>query len=226
MDIPLRANDPIEVRCARVPDSLPAGTIAGWIERLPKMRQSALAQRLAKGKGIESLTGLALLASLSSEFQLPSLDSLCWQSCGKPGFPEGPDFSIAHSAGFAACAIAPGRLRIGIDLESVHRVRKEAVRLVANEEELDALENGSCIAAELWTAKEAVLKASGAVLSDIRRVQVHGDHAHFDGVEFHLRCCPLVGGLLLTIALERPIQEPVIDWRSPEDLFGVEPRAA
>jgi phosphopantetheinyl transferase len=211
----------IAVRCARVPLSLPAGIATRWLNVLPRRRKSALARRLSMRNGLASLTGLALLSSFSSDRQLPSIAQLRWKNSGKPYFPGGPDFSITHSAGFAACAIAPGNQAIGIDLEPVDRVRMAAIRLVANDGEFDALESGSMGAAHLWTAKEAVLKASGAELSDIGRVCVDGDRAHFGGADFRLQYFSLDGGLLLAIAMSRPIPKASIEWRSPSELFDV-----
>ena len=107
----------IAVRCARVPANLPASIVAGWVDALPRQRQADLARRLAKGNGMNSLTGLALLASFSSDCRLPPLDRLCWSSNGKPCFADGPDFSITHSC--RLCGSVPSRRRacgIGIDL--------------------------------------------------------------------------------------------------------------
>ncbi len=233
MNIPMRDSDltasreeyqspeMISVHCAPVPTSLPAIVVTRWIASLPKRRKMTLARRLSGGNGLQSLTGLALLASLSTERQLPSLGQLQWTSNGKPSFPDGPDFSITHSAGFAACAVATKGLRVGIDLESIDRVRMATIRLVANDDERNALESGSRSPAELWTAKEAVLKLTGARLADIGRVSVDRDRANFAGVEFHVQCCRLKEGLLLAIATEQPIPQPSIGWRSPSEIFGM-----
>lgn len=212
----------ILVRCARVPTHLPTSIAASWIDTLPKQHRMVLTRRLSRGHGLDSLTGLALLAGFSSDGHLPVPRRLRWNIGGKPYFSEGPDFSITHSAGFAACAVAPKNLKIGIDLECVDRVRMAAIRLVANNEERAALDRGYISPAELWTAKEAVLKASGAGLPEIGRVGVDGDRAHFAGVDYHVRSFRLKTSLLLAIAMERPIPEPVFDWRSPTGLFGVD----
>jgi phosphopantetheinyl transferase len=210
----------IAVLCARVPAVLPSGTITRLIEALPEQRKSSFARRSANATGMESVTGLALLASLSSTGRIPPLRCLQWTSRGKPWLPDGPDFSITHSAGIAACAVAPPGLAIGIDIESVGRARNAAIGLVASDEERIALESGGITATELWTAKEAVLKAAGAGLADIGQVRVHDGRARFAGVAYYVQSFPLTGDVLLTVAMEQHIPVLKIDWPSPFELFG------
>lgn len=216
-----RSQETITVRCARVPTSLPTGAVTRWLDALPEMFRSTLASRLSKAVGMETLTGLALLGSMSLACRLPPLDRLRRTNRGKPWFPGGPHFSITHSGGFAACAVAPRGLTIGIDLEPVNRAGIEAIRAVANVEERDSLDSSSITATELWTAKEAVLKAAGAALADICRVSVDHDRARFAGVDYYVRSYPLNEDLLLAIALERQIPEFKIDWPPPSELFGL-----
>ena len=217
--IPEPRRHAVWVRCARVPGTLPALAVTRWLAALPESGRSALASRLSRTTGIASLTGLALLASLSSACCLPPLDQLRWTRRGKPYFPDGPHFSIAHSGGIAACAVASSGQTVGIDVERVGRARMATIRLVASDEEQDAVENGCMTATELWTAKEAVLKAAGAGLTDIRRVRIEADRARFAGVEYHLRTCRLNEDCLLTIAMERRIPDFVVEWPPSHELF-------
>lgn len=219
--MPGRSQSTVAVRCVRVPAALPANTAARWLKALPKARRSTLACRLSRAGGLETLTGLALLTSMSSACRLPPLGRLRWTSRGKPEFPDGPDFSIAHSGGFAACAVAPRGLTIGIDVEPVNRARIATIRLIADDKELSALERGSMTATGLWTCKEAVLKAAGAGLADICRVCVAHDRARFAGVDYYLRSLKLNGDLLLAIAMRWPIPELRIEWTAPSEIFGL-----
>ena len=214
-----RSQSIVRVHCARVPTAMPERTIARWIEALTDARGTTLARRLQRGAGMESLTGLALLASLSSACHLPPLGLLQWTNRGKPNFPNGPDFSITHSGGFAACAVAPKGMPIGIDMEPVNRARAVAVRLVAGKDERMALDNGTVTATELWTAKEAVLKAAGAGLTEIRGVFVRSDGASFAGADFCWKSYRLNSGLLLAIATVGKFPAIRICWPSPSALF-------
>lgn len=208
------------MHCAAVPNSLAAGTIAGWIRALPEPRRSLLAERLSKGNGHESLTVLALLAGLLRALGLPSIGVLQWTPQGKPHLPGGPEISLTHSRGFAACAIAPEGLEIGIDLEPEGRASASAVALVASGSERRALAQGLFSPTGLWTAKEAVLKAAGAGLCEISRVAVCARNARFAGVAYRWRhFCPHPG-FVLAVATRGRLPAVSIHWPSPASVFG------
>lgn len=210
----------VRVHCAEVPDCLSDRTIARWLRTLPKTKALALARRLSHGKGLESLTVLALLAGLAAACGLPSLDRLRWMPGGRPYFREGPSFSLAHSKGFAACGIAPPGLEIGVDLEPTGRARSDAVRLIADEAERRALDAGSITPTEFWTAKESVLKAAGAGLADISKVTVRGRGARLAGVDYEWRHFQARPGLLLAVAANGPLPPVRIVWPRPAAIFG------
>jgi 4'-phosphopantetheinyl transferase len=81
------------------------------------------------------------------------------------------DFNVSHSAGLAMIAVARGR-PVGVDVE---RVRHVADAMSLADDHFSARERGALRSAPaharsrlflaLWTAKEAVLKASGVGLS-------------------------------------------------------------
>jgi 4'-phosphopantetheinyl transferase EntD len=207
------------VHCARVPASLSAELLAKWVDLLPWAPDDG---SLARDKGrrrIESLTGMALLASFSLACKLPPLESLRRTSLGKPRFPDGPEFSITHAGGFAVCAVAPGGQNVGVDAEPAGRARLQAVWQVADEAEKTALAAGLMTATELWTAKEAVIKAVGAGLADIGCVSVLGRRARFRGTTFHLRRFRLKERLVLTVATSQRIAALKIRWIAPSELF-------
>jgi len=208
----------IRVRCADVPASLPEPIQARWLERLPKPQRRALAARLARGTGLPSLTVLALLAGLVDTLPLP-LERLQWTACGKPRIPQGPQFSLTHSRGFAACAVNTDDSPIGIDLEPAGRVRSAAVALVADAAERRALAEGRMTPTGLWTVKEAVLKAAGAGLPEIRGVTVRDDVASFAGIDYRWRHIGPGSGLLLAVATRDTLPHVGLDWLSWPAVF-------
>lgn len=210
----------VRVHCCAVPASISSGTIASWIRALPEPRRSLLAERLSQGTGRESLTVLALLAGLLRILRLPSIGSLQWTPQGKPMLPGGPALSLTHSRGFAACAIAPDGLDIGIDLEPEGRASASAVALVASDAEREALASGLLSPTGLWTAKEAVLKAAGAGLSEVSGVAVRARRARFAGAEYSWRHFRPRPGLLLAIATRGCLPAVRIHWPSPASVLG------
>jgi phosphopantetheinyl transferase len=210
----------VHVLCAKVPLSLPDRTIGVWLDKLPASRRAALAQRLARGTGLESLTALALLASLATACRLPALARLEWTPRGKPRFPDGPEISLSHSSGFAACAVSPRGFDVGVDIEPADRASATAVRLVVRPEERRALDEGLLSPTGLWTAKEAVLKAAGAGLSDMRRVAVSDRRARLAGVDYGWRHFRAPHGLLLAVAVRGWLPAAHIRWPWPDSVFG------
>jgi hypothetical protein len=87
----------IVLHCARVPDALDAPVAAAWLKQLPRARAAVLSRRLTAGSGLESLTGLALLAGCASAAGLPPLSQLTWSRRGKPACRDGPPFSPRHA---------------------------------------------------------------------------------------------------------------------------------
>jgi phosphopantetheinyl transferase len=200
----------VRVQCAVVPASLPVDVFARWMRALPETR----------GRSLQSLTALALLDGLATACRLPALSSLRWTAGGKPHFADGPEFSLTHSRGFAACAVAPRGLPVGIDLEPAGRARAETVAQVSAAEEREALDRGRLSPTELWTAKEAVLKAAGAGLADIRGVVVGRLRARFAGADYgwrHFRPRP---GLILAVAARGALPAVRIRWPSPASVFA------
>ena len=210
----------MHVQCVRVPASLPAGTIDRWLGALPGPYALGLAERLKRGRGIASLTVLALLARLAASCSLPPLSALQWSERGKPRLSGGPEFSLTHSRGFAACAVAPRGLPVGIDLEPEGRAGAAAIRRVTCSAERAALASGSLTATALWTAKEAVIKAAGAGLADIRRVAVRQDRARFAGMDFAWRQLRPGDGLLLALATRGPMPAINLGWSTAAAVFG------
>lgn len=204
---------------APVPAALPAQVTAAWLARLPAQRSVALARELDAGRGLESLAGLALLAACAQYLPLPPLSLLYESPGGKPRWPDGPDFSIAHAGGHAVCAIAPPGVAIGVDLESADAVNPESLRLVTSAAERARINAGSLSATALWTCKEAVLKAAGAGIVAAREVEIEGAVGHHAGREYHLKRLDLDRNLVLTIATTAPVSRSRIVRATASTLF-------
>jgi phosphopantetheinyl transferase len=208
---------------ARVPARLPANVTAAWLARLPRQRSAVLARELAAGRGLESLTGLALLVRSSQYLSLPPISLLAGNAGGKPRWADGPDFSIAHAAGFAVCAVAAPGVAIGVDLESADAVNPQSLRLVTSASERAQIGAGGRSATALWTCKEAVLKAAGTGVAAAREVEINDAVGHHAGREYHLMRIDLDRNLVLTIATSVPVPGSRVVYVSATALFDVAP---
>jgi 4'-phosphopantetheinyl transferase len=103
---------------------------------------------------------------------------------GRPFLPDSPeiDFNLSHSGEWIALAIGPGNGRIGLDIETIdptfptHGIAREFFL----PEECSWLSQGPIERFyQLWTAKEALMKATGQGMSlppDQIRVSLQDDH--------------------------------------------------
>lgn len=99
---------------------------------------------------------------------------------GKPYIPGGPHFSLTHSGTFAALAVSD--TPVGLDIEKIAPVRRAAARALTIEERDYMKADPERRFAYLWTRKEAVLKCTGAGLSQpMNAFSVLGDTASPEG---------------------------------------------
>ena len=99
---------------------------------------------------------------------------------GKPYIPSGPHFSLTHSGTLAALAVSG--TPVGLDIEKIAPVRRAAARALTIEERDYMKADPERRFAYLWTRKEAVLKCTGAGLSQpMNAFSVLGDTASPEG---------------------------------------------
>ena len=162
----------------------------------PEPSVSLLAS-LAYGKRLElesrsreerdaSLRGIALalaaLHTLHTGRVAPG--DLCFPQDGKPHVPGAPDFSIAHAGGWVGCAVAE-QGAVGFDVETLTTAVSSA--------ELTR-----------WTAIEAVLKAAGAGMRQVRQVEVDlvSQRGRFAGRDYCLHAVALASDVVGHIATD------------------------
>ncbi len=144
------------------------------LEPLLTAAEQARAARFARAADRDRFVvgrGLARQALATQLAIAPAAVELRTGAHGRPALACGTlDFNVAHAAGLVACAVAREQ-RVGIDVEHVRvlRERHALVELTCAPHErawLDGLPRRARRAAlfELWTAKEACLKASGCGL--------------------------------------------------------------
>ena len=172
-----------------------AGRQRSLLDGLPYAKRLEL-ERRDEAARIASLLAIELVlqgaGSISGRSFLPS--DLLYLAGGKPVLQSGPFLSITHSRRRVAVALSPD-VEIGVDLED---------RVAGTQAEFERLLH--------WTAAEAVLKAAGAGIRDVRRVQIAADGcaASLDGVAYSLLQPALAGDVVCRLASPEPGAELVI----------------
>ncbi|MGL4206706.1 MAG: 4'-phosphopantetheinyl transferase family protein [Aeromonadaceae bacterium] len=144
---------------------LDAATLARAQGMAPARRQSYLAGRYLLAVGLAQLYGVA------------ACPELVLGEHGRPSFtdPGLPDFSLSHSGETLALVLGSGPL--GLDIEQ-YRPRRNLQRLLESllspDEQawLASEEDGLVAFYQLWTLREAILKASGRGLAGLSRLQL------------------------------------------------------
>lgn len=190
-----------------IPAALDPLQEAALLALLPEPRRSAWQRQRDPAARIATLCGIDLLCRLATRAGLaaPRVGDLVYPERGKPAWRDGPTFSIAHAGGVVACALASSSLRLGLDIEPSSRVTARVLRRIASPEELMHCRALGWSPAELWTSKEAVVKATGDGVFRLAEVRVEAGRAHLDGLAFHLLRPALLTGFACTVASDLPL---------------------
>jgi phosphopantetheinyl transferase len=182
-----------------------AALAARWLEKLPYAKRR-LIERATELAAAATLAGIDLLAHAAAALGHSSLDAaaLVFPERGKPYWPGGPEFNISHTREITVCVATCG-VRVGIDIESLERVSLQALRRVASPMELELCGASGRGAAQLWTRKEAVLKAEGGSVFEAAAVTVHERYAEFRGRQWYFAQPDTLENCALAIATERPM---------------------
>ena len=122
---------------------------------------------------------------------------------GKPYIPGGVHFSLTHSGELCALAVCE-ETPVGLDAEVIAPVRRAAARALTSEERDFMEADPERRFAYLWTRKEAVLKCTGAGLSQpMNAFSALGDAVILDGETLSLYTVEY-GGYMLSTAVAAP----------------------
>ncbi|HTP52950.1 MAG TPA: 4'-phosphopantetheinyl transferase superfamily protein [Anaeromyxobacteraceae bacterium] len=173
----------------RIELSLPDGDLAGRMECLvERERQRALRLERpdARRRFVAARAGLRHVLARHRRVPPVSVDLVDGIN-GKPEVRGGPHFSLSHSGELALCAVSSSG-RVGVDLERLRPVGEadEMARRWFGDQEREAYRQAlrqrpESAFLEVWTRKEAYLKAVGAGLSglsprdevDLDRWEIH-----------------------------------------------------
>ncbi|MBE9568522.1 MAG: 4'-phosphopantetheinyl transferase superfamily protein [Proteobacteria bacterium] len=155
-----------------------------WLQELSAQKRSAI-QRLVHGRDqLTSMLGLRLLKQCAidegfSDFKLteviyPEREKPQWapQCTVRQGLDENRvfDFNISHTHGLVVVAISK-TLKLGIDAEQIRPLKRLSFKMVMREDELAQIKKTPGQFFDLWSKKEAVVKAANtAGLSRMRDV--------------------------------------------------------
>ncbi len=209
---------------ARVPRRLAPALEDAWVRAVGPDRSWRIRALRNPEDRAATLLGLALLVDCARSAALdpPNLGSLVQSVRGRPEWPGGPDFSISHAAGWCACALASGRVAVGIDLEAHDAVTARQLRLVTDGHELVPPSTGGLSATEVWVTKEAVVKAQGTGIAEVARVRTGWAEAIAGDSRYAIARPSIAPGVAAAVATSEPC-ELVVRERDGMALLAVVP---
>jgi len=165
----------LKIRIVKIAKNNPIFTKDVLLKNLPKGFQNRAKRYLNEESSLSYSTGRLLLKKALFENGLPTslLEEMCYSEQGKPSF-KAHNFSISHSNGYVVLVFSTN-FSIGIDIE-----KKKTIDLKLFSYLFTALEWTSILDAEnslerfywFWVRKEALLKAAGCTLKDLKQLEV------------------------------------------------------
>jgi 4'-phosphopantetheinyl transferase len=132
--------------------------------------------------GHSTLLGRLLLIAGLSEYGYSQdcLNTISYDSYGRPFFDADIDFNISHSGRYVVCCITD-RGRVGVDIEEIKPVNVDDFTDQMTSEQMDNIgraENAGLQFFKYWTVKESVIKADGRALNiPLAEITVEGSTA-------------------------------------------------
>lgn len=164
-----------------------------WLSELSLLKRESVMRLINKDDRITSLLASQLLKLCAhdeaiDDFRLYDVD---YPEAGKPYWQSKRglnfDFNISHSDKCVVVA-ASASVKIGVDVEKVRQLTNLNFKMVMQPDELKLIREIPHLFFELWSKKEAVVKAADTSgLSRMRDVVLTENKAMLDGVNWHLR---------------------------------------
>lgn len=170
-----------------------------WLAELLPQKKLAVQRLLHDNDRLTSMLGLRLLkkCAMDEGFNDFKLVDVCYPERAKPVWQPGRrnasgelfDFNISHSHGLITVALSK-TLKLGIDAEKIRPLQRLNFKMVLSSQELNQIKKDPALFFELWSKKEAVVKAANtAGLSRMRHVTLQPEQqaAILDERTWHLK---------------------------------------
>lgn len=175
------------------PVQLSKALTAQWITELPLTKQASIQRLLNDSDRISTLLGLRLLKLCAQDENMPDfkLSDIQYPDSGKPVWQSKTnhkfDFNISHSDNLVVVA-ASKKMKVGVDVEKIRELKRLNFKMVMRPEELAKIHETPGLFFDMWSKKEAVVKAADtAGIMRMRDVVLKKDMANLDERQWHLK---------------------------------------
>jgi 4'-phosphopantetheinyl transferase len=196
-------------------DQLDPLKIERWISSVSTEKQAIIQRLLHLKSQVSSLAGLHLLNLCAKEEGVTGFDlsEVQYPKSGKPFWDKGAsnfDFNVSHSGDFILVA-ASTSLSVGIDVEKIKELKRLNFKMVMSSQELEQIKKTPLLFFDLWSKKEAVVKAADTVgLARMSHVKLKSQSAELDEKEWYLKKVNLDEAYMINLATSEPVDELII----------------
>jgi len=158
------------------------------LEKLPETLSVKANRYLDTQSALSFIGGRLLLknALLKKGISSSLLEEIRYSEHGKPSF-EGHHFSISHSNGYVVLAFGTA-FPIGIDIEMKKNIDLKLFEYLFTEQEWKSIlmaENSIDHFYWYWVRKEALLKAVGCALKELKELEVFENHGMYKNKRYY-----------------------------------------
>ena len=177
-----------QIKIVKLPENNPVFTRELFLKNLPKTLQEKANRYLDEADSLSYSTGRLLLKKALFENGLPAsfLEEIRYSEEGKPSFID-HNFSISHSNGYVVLVFGT-TFSVGIDIEKKKTIDLKLFNYLFTELEWKSIldtENSLERFYWFWVRKEALLKAAGCTLKDLKQLAVFEHYGTYKGKRYY-----------------------------------------
>ncbi len=186
-----------------------------WLSALSNQKQVSVQRLIHYQDRVNSLAGLRLLHLCAQHDGIKNfkLSDVQYPDTGKPFWKSNNDyydFNISHSGNLIVIA-ASATLKVGVDVEQIRLLKRLNFKRIMSADELARIKQTPELFFDLWSKKEAVVKAADTVgLARMSDVSLKQNMAVLDEEQWFLKSINLDDQYAINMATSKAVDDLIV----------------
>ena len=186
-----------------------------WLSELSSQKQASIQRLIHYRNRVTSLAALRMLRLCAQDEGIRNfkLSDMQYPDTGKPFWKNNKnyfDFNISHSGNLIVIA-ASAAVKVGVDVEQIRQLKRLSFKRVMSADELAEIEQTPVLFFDLWSKKEAVVKAADTVgLARMSDVSLKQNMAVLDEKQWFLKSIKLDDQYAINMATSKAVDELIV----------------